>query len=490
MNRQNLLTFLLVFCVVAVALISGCSARKIDGPSLRQGHQDASYWQFPADETNPTDSLSFDGESQLQDYLSYAALNNPGLEAAFNQWKAAMERVPQVKAHPDPRFTYRYFIEEVETRVGPQRQAFELAQKFPWFGKLELRGNAAFEAAQALRQRYEAKKLKLFREVKVAYYEYYYLGRAIGIVDENVKLIGNIESVLRTRYKTALAGHSEIIRAQVELGKLDDHLRSLKDLREPVVARLNAAMNRDPDADLPWPEAIEDVDVSVTDQELLVWLRQANPEILALDLEAARWAQEVNLAKKNYYPDVTLGLGYIDTAKSTGGRHPDDDGKDPIVAMVSVNVPIWRDKLSAGVREANYRRLAAIHRKRDAINTLSAKIKLAAYRFRDANRKIDLYRDALLPKGRESLKVTGVSFRGGGASFTDLVDAQRTLLEFELAFERALANKAQQLAGLESLTSQELSSTDARTKVPAQSNRRAVLTVGGSTEMILEEEGS
>ena len=54
----------------------------------------------------------------------------------------------QVKALPDPRFTYRYYIEEVETRVGAQRQAFELAQRFPWFGKLKLRGDAAFEASE------------------------------------------------------------------------------------------------------------------------------------------------------------------------------------------------------------------------------------------------------------------------------------------------------------------------------------------------------
>ena len=414
-------------------------------------------------------------QSELCDYLAYAALNNPGLEAAFNQWKAALQRVPQVKALPNPRFTYRYFIEEVETRVGAQQQAFELAQTFPWFGKLKLRGQAAFEASEAERQRYEAKKLKLFREVKDAYYEYYYLWRSINIVDENVRLMQNVEKVLRTRYKAATAAHSQVIRAQVELGKLDDHLRTLKDLREPIVARLNAALNRNPSAPLAWPKAIESIDVSVTDEQLLAWMKHANPEILALDSEADRWEQEVELAKKDCFPDITLGLGYIDTANSTGGRNPSDDGKDPIIAMVSVNIPIWWDKLSAGVREAHHRRLAAIHRKLDKTNTLSAMLKLAAYRFRDANRKIDLYHNALLPKGRESLKVTDASFRAGKASFTDLVDAHRILLEFELAYARALVNRAQRLAELESLTAQEFSSTkrkqvklEAGTTVPSQ----------------------
>ena len=107
-----------------------------------------------------------DESAGLDRFLAYAALNNPGLEAAFNQWKAAVERVPQVRALPDPRFTYRYFIREVETRVGPQKQAFGLTQTFPWFGKLALRGDVAAEAARAAQQRYENEKLRLFYEVR------------------------------------------------------------------------------------------------------------------------------------------------------------------------------------------------------------------------------------------------------------------------------------------------------------------------------------
>ncbi len=459
MDRWSVLSLLLVVCAVGVALTVGCERQHVWETNLRRSYLERSSSSLSREDSPVEKPLELGEKSELSDYLVYAALNNPGLEAAFNQWKAALERVPQVKALPDPRFTYRYFIQEVETRVGAQRQAFELAQTFPWFGKLKLRGYAAFEASEAERHRYKAKKLKLFREVKDAYYEYYYLWREINIVEGNVRLIQDIEEVLRTRYKAAAAKHTEIIRAQVELGKLDDHLRTLKDLREPIVARLNAALNRNPNAPLPWPKAIEDVDVSVTDEELLAWLKHTNPEIMALDSEVAGWEQKVKLAKKEYFPDITLGIGYIDTANSTGGRHPSDDGKDPIIAMVSVNIPIWWNKLSAGVREARYRRVTAVHRKLDVTNKLSAVLKLAAYGFRDANRKIDLYRDTLLIKGRESLGATDISFRAGKASFTDLIDAQRILLDFELTYERALVNKAQRLAELESLTAQEFSST-------------------------------
>lgn len=121
----------------------------------------------------------------LQEYLRYASRNNAGLKAAFEQWKAALEQVPQAKSLPDPKFNYGYFIEEVETRVGPQRQRVGIMQVFPWFGKIEARTDAAAAGAKAARKRYEAEKLKLFFDVKETFYEYTYLAGAVEIAREN-----------------------------------------------------------------------------------------------------------------------------------------------------------------------------------------------------------------------------------------------------------------------------------------------------------------
>ncbi|MHC4180581.1 MAG: TolC family protein, partial [Planctomycetota bacterium] len=229
-----------------------------------------------------------DESATLEDYLAYAAFNNPGLEAAFNRWKAALERVPQVRALPDPRFTYRNYIQEVETRVGPMQQAFGLSQTFPWLGKLELRGDVAAEAGRAARQQYEAEKLRLFLEVKDAYYEYYYIGRAIDVVLENFDLVEYLESVARARYKTAAAGHPDVIRAQVELGRLEDQLNSLRDLLVPEAARLNAALNRPTDTPVPMPKMLPDEGMAAGTADILRWLPENSPELKALDHEIER----------------------------------------------------------------------------------------------------------------------------------------------------------------------------------------------------------
>ena len=211
--------------IFSILVISGCAPEN--------GHTDlARYNWSSSDALDSTISTGTAPEiprlpeltenSGLSDYLAYAALNNPGLEAAFNRFKAALDRVPQVKSLPDPRFNYKYFIEEVETRVGPQRQSFGISQLFPWFGKLDLRGDVAGQAANAARQRYEAVKLKLFFEVKNAYYEYYYLAKSIAITRENVSLVKHLESVARSRYKASIGTHPDVIRAQVAVGKLED----------------------------------------------------------------------------------------------------------------------------------------------------------------------------------------------------------------------------------------------------------------------------
>jgi len=238
-------------------------------------------------------------------------------------------------------------------------------------------------------------------------------------------------------------------------------------LAVPIVARLNAALNRPAEAPIPWPKSIETPIVSVTDEQLLGLLAGHNPELKGLDYDIASRQYRIDLAEKDYFPNVTLGGNYIDTGNSAGPMSPSDDGKDAVIAMVSVNLPIWWGKLAAGVREARHRHLEAVHRKADRANVLSADLKLASYRFRDAERKIDLYGDALLPKARQSIEATEASYRAGKGTFLDLIDAERVFLEFQLSHERALANRMQRLAELEMLIGTEISGIDKQLSLKA-----------------------
>lgn len=388
--------------------------------------------------------------SGLNDYLAYAALNNPQLEAAFNRWKAALEMVSQARTLPDPRFNYGYFIQAVETRVGPQEQRVGLSQMFPWFGKLKLRGEAAMEGANAMQQQYEVAKLRLFDEVKQAYYELYYVGRAVGVATENVDLLKQLEKIALSKYESGTAEHGDVIKAQVELDKLRDRLRTLQDFKHPLVARLNAALNRPAESALPFPTNHSPATLTARSSQLLDQLKSSNPELKSLDFLAEKDKAAIALARKEFYPDVTLGVDYVQTGEARMAGIS-DSGRDPVMVGISVNIPIWWSKYRAGVREAESRYEATLQDRQDHTNRLSTDLRLALFKYQDAERKIALYRDALIPKADQNLKVILRSFKAGKSDFLSLIDAERILLEFQLTYERAVADREQGLATVEKL---------------------------------------
>ena len=386
------------------------------------------------------------GPVTLQEYLRDAALNNAGLKAAFEKWKGALEQVPQAQSLPDPKFNYGYFIEEVETKVGPQRQRFGIMQVFPWFGKIEARKDAAAANAKAVRKRYEAEKLKLFAEVKDAFYEYAYLGRAVEIARENLELIKHFEEVARTKYIAAAASHPDVIRAQVELAKLEDQLKSLEEMRGPISARLNSVLNRRSFEILPWPGKERFQATKVSRRAIIEMLRSNNPELAALDFEVESAKSRVELAKKKFYPDVGVGVDSIQT----------DGGDDAVILMFSLNLPIWRDSYKGAEQEARANVRQRLQEKRQAENTIVARAERALYDFEDSFRKVKLYRDILVPKAEELLGASETAYKASTVDFLSLVDAQRMLLKYQLFYERSVSDNGQKLAELEMLAGSEL----------------------------------
>jgi outer membrane protein TolC len=309
----------------------------------------------------------------------------------------------------------------------------------------------AAQAAQAAYHKYEATKRKLFLEVKEAFYEFYYLERSIDVTQENMQLVQHLEKVVRIRYSTATAQHPDIIKIQVELGKLEDRLKTLQDLKAPMNARLNAALNRPAAAPLDIPTSIAIPPISLDEATLFERLDQTHPDLLALNATVTQYNLATDLAKKDYSPNVTLGMSYVDVDKAPYGANPPDNGQDIVGVMASINIPLWQGRISAKVRENKLRELATRKQKLDLTNQFHARLKLALYQTRDARRKQNLYGDTLLPKAEESLKATETAFRSSTGTFLDLIDAQRVYLEFQLAYERAIADTGKGLAHVEML---------------------------------------
>jgi outer membrane protein TolC len=146
-----------------------------------------------------------------------------------------------------------------------------------------------------------------------------------------------------------------------------------------------------------------------------------------------------------------VGVEWTQFDKSGG-----NSGQDSVALVFQMNLPLWRDSYRGAVRQAQARQAGIEQQRVDTENALLAKAAQAYYEYRDSIRKMRLYHDTLIPKGQELLRASEAAYRAGTIDFLSLIDAQRTLLDYHLAYERALADNRQKLAELEMLAGTEL----------------------------------
>ncbi|MFU8830268.1 MAG: TolC family protein, partial [Phycisphaerales bacterium] len=237
-------------CTAAAGLIAGCSSpfdqphnitRSLDRtlPQGVQGVPSSAYRESPKGHGTAAPTLAADASAD--DYIRYALYNSPEVEAAYQRWRAAAERLPQVRALPDPKVNLGYSFMDDEATIG-------VMQSFPWPGTLGRREDAAVHAAMAMWREFQVARLMASERVLLALHELAYIDAAIRITDENLNLIRSFEELVRARYRVGEGIHSELIRVQVELGQVEDRLAQFNALRPVYVAELNASLNRSPSA--------------------------------------------------------------------------------------------------------------------------------------------------------------------------------------------------------------------------------------------------
>ena len=389
-------------------------------------------------------------QPELEDYLHHALARSPAVLAAFESWRAEAERGEQVATLPDPRFTYGEFLEEVQTRTGPQERRFGLSQSLPWPGELEARREAAEQGAEAGRWRLETARLEVAREVELAYHEYGFLARELQITTELLELLRGLDPVVQGRVRAG-SGQADLLRLQVEMGRLEDDLATLERRRRALSARLADAAGLEGGPELlPLPTLEMPVVVEQDSRELRARLHERSPRLHELREEVGARTSAEEVAGYRRRPDLTLGLQYIQTGDAPVAGVA-GSGDDPLLLSLSFSLPVWPSSYRAAEREARHRRRAATQRFEDQRSALVARVEEQAALVDDAGRRIGLYRDSLIPRAAEALQLTLADYRTGEASILDLIDAERALLEFELSRWRACREYLQGEARLKAL---------------------------------------
>lgn len=397
-----------------------------------------------------------DAAPLLDNYLASALRNNQGLRAAFDEWQVALEDIPQVTALANPTLQWTYFVEEVQTRTGPQNNRFMLSQSIPWKGKRSLAGEMAADRAESLWWRAAGLKLSIIRDVKQVYYEYAYLARAIQIVGENIALLYNLEPIVQARIRGG-ASQGDLLRLQVEIGKLENELETLERLRPALNEQLNAILNDSTPELKPWPILAPPEGRVYRVADLRIILDKMNPELRQMDWRRRQADHLISRRKLESKPDFMVGLTYIDTGGARTAMKPSDSGDDPFGITVGVSIPIWRKKIDAGVRQARSQESARHRNIVQRRHVLHAQLELRAYQLDDAARQISLYQDSLIPRAQQAMELTQVEYESDNATLLDVIDSERELLSFEKSYWRAVSDYGKRLAELEALCGGDLS---------------------------------
>lgn len=403
-------------------------------------------------------ALSFAEDVSLYDLLEEARAKNPSILAARSVQSARKELRPQVTSLPDPMLSVAAQLETVETRVGPQRGALGLSQKFPLGGKRKLYGLIADRRTAVAGEVVRATSLEVEARVKKAYYSYWFTRRSREVTREMIALVRSGERVARTRYAAGRGGQETILKAQVELGLLEDRLKTLDEFEPTHVEELLALLDRAPGGSLGDPTAADFVEreVPLTLHELRRRASRLAPQVRGLELQAEQKRLEERLAYKARVPDLTVGVSWIWTDEALNPRLP-ESGDDPVIATLAVNLPLRYRRYQAAKRERALEREALLRSREGEVNALEANLKRQYFAYTDARRKLSLYRDSLVPKGRQSLEATFSSFQAGRSSFLELLDAERVLLEFELSHARGVADHLKAIAEIDRLVAESVS---------------------------------
>jgi outer membrane protein TolC len=378
--------------------------------------------------------------ARLEDLVRHALLANAEVEAAYWEWRAALERVPQAGT-PDTNLAV--FGSHAFGAMGDAWERTTLGLQTDPMANIPPRSRLCAAAAQALDEaraagwRFEQAKWDLRARVYDAWFDYALLAERLRVVERNAELIERIVGSTTTRVEAGRATQQNLLAARTTLDLARSEAATLRSRIPPQRATLNALLSRPPGAPLDPPEALPDVrKFDGTDEGILSLAGARSPLLEGLAAEVRAGASAVAVARTRYLPEFALTGSITGSAVQTLG------------GMIALPI-LRREAIAAAVEETRASLRAVESRRRQTGNDLAARVLLDLYGVRDADRQIDLYRSVLVPRAAQSVELGESGYSVDRTDYLELRDAQRTLLETSYTLAELQAVREKRLADLE-----------------------------------------
>ena len=352
---QSLRPIVWLSMVALVATSIGCRSRghTVDNSYRQLSHDFVNSQNQPAyavAASNPV-ANELSGPHSVEEYIQIGLMQNSEIQEVRLMVESLANRVPQAASLPDPMLGATAFPSPVQTAAGEQEFALSMNQKVPWRGKLATKAGIAEEEVNAARARLAAVELKVVEQIKNAYFQLYFVQHAISIVEKDKIELERIETIVDQMYRVKReVTQQDVLQVQVALSRIDSELVQLQQQKESAQARLARLLHISPETKpeamdtLPPEQIVQDI------QHLYELAIQSRPELHAQLATIQRDRKATCLAELQNYPDMTFGFNWIST--SSDGISPVANGDDAFMLTLGMNLPVYRKRLDAGVREA------------------------------------------------------------------------------------------------------------------------------------------
>lgn len=441
-------------------------------------------------------------------YLETADRQNPYIKQKFNEYRAALQKIPQAGSLPDPELILGFLIKPMELVSGTQVADFRLMQMLPWFGvlrnakdEMSLMANAKFEALRDAR-------LQLFYDIRRKWYELYKIRKEISVSTKNLRILESVEQIAIAGFRAPSAGGpasdktgsgmntsnpivnnslpvtgmqgmnskgttpvsspghasgnqaqmdggvsgrglTDLYRLKIEKNELINSIALMRDQEKYLIAVFNSYLDRNSDYPV-FTDTILTASLSAYPaDEVTDSVRFNNPMLSMIELEKKAYSAKVRMATGMGYPMTGLGVAYSVIAKS-GMSVSGMNGKDMIMPMVSVTLPLYRKKYNSMKKEAEFLGQAAENSYQAAVRSLEAEVIKAVQAYYDAGRRVKLY-DDLFSIASTSFDLTLKSFSASASDLTEVLRIYQQTLDYELRSVEAVADLYTAEAWLERL---------------------------------------
>ena len=364
---------------------------------------------------------------QLQSYILEAEQNNPKLQAFDLRYNIALEKVNEVSTIPNTQFSAGYFVSEPETRTGAQRFKLSIKQMIPWFGTVTARKSYSKTIADTEYLDIAIAKRKLALTVSQEYYKLYAIIQKIKVLKENNKLLDTYKELALTSVQVGKGSVVEVMKLEIQQNELQQQLLNLQEQYYATEVSFNNILHRDTMLKVTVAEQLFIPEKDDVFEESRLSL---NPELMKYQRLYESVVQSELLNQKESAPMLGFGLDYVAVAE-----RPDmnfgDNGKDIIMPMVSLSIPIFSKKYNSKTKQNQLKQKELSLQREDRLNTLQTLLAEAISKRKTARLQFET-QTKNVKQAKDIQQILIKTYETGTVDFNELLDVQQLQLSLQL----------------------------------------------------------